>query len=53
MVCGLGDAFLHEEVNNFMEYLFDKVPNINLFFMTKGLAIKDKHLDKILDLKNK
>ena len=53
MVCWLGDAFIHEEVNDFIEYLFSELPNINLFFMTKWLAIKDKHLEKILDLKNR
>ena len=35
MVCGLGDAFLHKEVNTFMDYLFSRLPDINLFFMTK------------------
>jgi MoaA/NifB/PqqE/SkfB family radical SAM enzyme len=53
MVCGLWDAFIHEQVNEFMEYLFSKLPKINLFFMTKWLALKDKHLEKILDLKNR
>jgi len=53
MICWLWDAFIHEEVNEFMEYLFTELPNINLFFMTKWLAIKDKHLDKILDLKKR
>lgn len=53
MVCWLWDAFIHEEVNNFMEFLFSELPNINLFFMTKWLAIKDEHLEKILDLKNR
>jgi len=53
MVCWLWDAFIHEEVNDFMEYLFSKLPEINLFFMTKWLAIKDIHLEKILDLKNR
>ncbi len=53
MVCWLWDAFIHEEVNDFMEYLFKELPMINLFFMTKGLAIKDKHLDKILELNNR
>ena len=53
MVCGLWDAFIHENVNDFMEYLFTKLPKINLFFMTKGLALKDIHLEKILDLKNR
>lgn len=53
MVCWLWDAFIHEEVNEFMEYLFSELPNINLFFMTKWLAIKNKHLEKILDLKSR
>lgn len=53
MVCGLGDAFLHKEVNEFMEYLFSRLPKINLFFMTKGLAIKEKHLIKIKELKDR
>ena len=53
MVCGLGDAFLHKEVNEFMEYLFSRLPKINLFFMTKGLAIKEKHLMKIKELKDR
>lgn len=53
MVCWLGDAFIHENINEFMEYLFEKMPNINLFFMTKWLAIKDKHLDKLSDLKKR
>jgi hypothetical protein len=53
MVCWLWDAFIHEEVNEFMEYLFSEIPNINLFFMTKWLAIKDEHLEEILDLKNR
>ena len=53
MVCGLGDGFLHKEVNNFMDYLFSRLPNINLFFMTKGLAIRDEHLFKIKELKDK
>lgn len=50
MVCWLGDAFIHEKVNEFMEYLFKEIPGINLFFMTKWLAITDTHLEKILDL---
>lgn len=53
MVCWLWDAFIHENINEFMEYLFEKMPNINLFFMTKWLAIKDKHLEKLLDLKKR
>ncbi len=53
MVCWLWDAFIHEKVNDFMEYLFLELPDINLFFMTKWLAIKNEHLDKILDLKNR
>ncbi len=53
MVCWLGDAFLHKEINDFMEYLFLKLPNINLFFMTKWLAINISHLNKILELKNR
>lgn len=53
MVCWLGDAFIHPDINYFMEYLFDNIPTINLFFMTKWLAIKDYHLEKILELKSK
>lgn len=53
MVCGLWDAFLHKELNDFMEYLFSELPHINLFFMTKWQSIKDSHLEKILDLKNR
>ncbi|NDK07665.1 radical SAM protein [Candidatus Gracilibacteria bacterium] len=53
MVCGLGDAFLHKEINDFMEYLFKEIPTINLFFMTKGGSIKDFHLEKILSLKER
>lgn len=53
MVCWLWDAFIHKQVNEFMEYLFQELPEINLFFMTKWLAITDSHLEKILDLKNR
>lgn len=53
MVCGLWDAFIHKEINNFMDYLFVEIPHIKLFFMTKWLAIRQNHLDKILELKNK
>ena len=53
MVCWLWDAFLHSEINDFMEILFKELPSINLFFMTKWQSIKDNHLDKILDLKNR
>jgi len=53
MVCWLWDSFIHEKVNDFMEYLFYKLPKINLFFMTKWLALKNEHLDKILDLNNR
>ena len=53
MVCWLGDAFIHENINEFMEYLFEKMPNINLFFMTKWLAIKDIRLDRLTDLKKR
>ena len=50
MVCGLWDAFIHTQVNEFMDYLFQELPNINLFFMTKWLALKDEHIDKIKEL---
>lgn len=53
MVCWLWDAFLHKEINEFMEYLFKEIPTINLFFMTKWWAINDNHLEKILDLKKR
>ena len=53
MVCGLWDAFIHKQVNEFMEYLFQELPDINLFFMTKGLAIKEEHLLKIKELKQR
>lgn len=53
MVCWLWDAFLHKEINDFMEYLFSELPKINLFFMTKGWSINDSHLEKILDLKKR
>lgn len=53
MVCGLWDAFIHPEINDFMEYLFSKIPNIKLFFMTKWLALKKNHIDKIKDLKDR
>lgn len=35
MVCGLGDGFLHPQLEDFMEYLFREIPSIRLFFMTK------------------
>lgn len=53
MVCGLWDAFLHKDINDFMEYLFQELPDIKLFFMTKGLSIWDEHFLKIQDLKNR
>ena len=53
MVCWLWDAFIHKNVNEFIEYLFEELPYINLFFMTKWLAITDSHLEKILDLKSR
>lgn len=53
MVCGLWDAFIHPEVNNFMDYLFNRLPKINLFFMTKWLALKDFHLNKMKELKSR
>lgn len=53
MVCWLGDAFIHPEINNFMEYLFTELPKIKLFFMTKGGALQDKHLIKIKELKER
>jgi MoaA/NifB/PqqE/SkfB family radical SAM enzyme len=52
MVCWLGDAFLHKEINDFMDYLFKELPKIKLFFMTKWQSIKDKHLLKIKELNN-
>ena len=53
MVCWLWDAFIHNEINDFMEYLFKRLAKINLFFMTKWLALNDEHLEKILSLKNR
>lgn len=53
MVCWLGDAFLHPEINDFMDYLFQELPEIKLFFMTKWQSIKDEHLSKIKELNNK
>lgn len=53
MVCWLWDAFIHTQINEFMEDLFKELPHINLFFMTKGYAIKNIHLEKILELKNR
>jgi hypothetical protein len=31
-------------LEKFIDYLFKELPNINLFFMTKGQAIKESHL---------
>jgi MoaA/NifB/PqqE/SkfB family radical SAM enzyme len=53
MVCGLGDAFLHPEIEKFMEYLFEEMPRIHLFFMTKWLAITKRHLETIKSLNNR
>ncbi len=53
MVCWLWDAFLHPRINEFMEILFEELPLINLFFMTKWQSIRDAHLKKIYDLKNR
>jgi len=50
MVCGLWDAFLHKDLCIFMDYLFQELPDINLFFMTKGQAITKYHLEYIKDL---
>ncbi len=53
MICGLWDAFLHKDLFKFIDYLFEKLPKINLFFMTKWQAITDIHLKKLLEYKNK
>jgi len=53
LICGLWDAFLHKEINHFMEYLFQELPGIKLFFMTKWQSIKDEHLFKIKELKER
>lgn len=53
MVCGLGDAFIHPEIEKFMEYLFRELPKIHLFFMTKWLAIKPSHLETIKSLNDR
>ena len=53
MVCGLWDAFLHKDINKFIEYLFLELPEINLFFMTKWQTIQKKHLEKIQNFNQK
>jgi MoaA/NifB/PqqE/SkfB family radical SAM enzyme len=53
MVCGLGDAFLHPQLEDFMEYLFNEIPTIRLFFMTKWLAITQKHFKSIKSLNDR
>ncbi len=53
MVCWLWDAFLHEEINLFLDYLFCEIPGINFFIMTKWQSIQDKHLEKIKELKDR
>ncbi len=53
MVCGLWDAFLHKDINKFLDYLFLKLPNINFFIMTKWQSIQNKHLEKISELQKK
>lgn len=53
MVCWLWDAFLHKDINIFLDYLFEKLPNINFFIMTKWQSIKEEHLLKIKELKER
>jgi len=53
MVCWLWDAFLHKDINLFLDYLFAELPDIHFFIMTKWQAIRQEHLDKIKELKEK
>lgn len=53
MVCGLWDAFLHKDLELFIDYLFEEIPDIKLFFMTKGQSIKDSHLKYLKKIKEK
>lgn len=53
MVCGLGDSFLHKQMGEFFEYLFEQLPDIKLFIMTKGQAIQDVHLEKLKSLQGR
>ena len=53
MVCWLWDAFLHKDINDFLEYTFSELPNINFFIMTKWQSIQNKHLLKIKELKER
>ncbi|MDD3302432.1 MAG: radical SAM protein [Candidatus Gracilibacteria bacterium] len=52
IIGGFGDAFLHKDFNDFLDYIFKEVPRIKLYIMTKGISIKQEHLNKIISLKN-
>lgn len=53
MVAGVWDAFLHRDINMFMEYICTELPEVKLYFITKGQSLTESHLQKIADLKSR
>lgn len=53
MVCWLWDAFLHPKIDIFLDYIFQELPKIKFFIMTKWQSIQEKHLLKIKELNEK
>jgi MoaA/NifB/PqqE/SkfB family radical SAM enzyme len=47
----LWDAFLHKDLFLFIDYLFQKIPQAHLSFITKWQTITDKHLEKLKSYK--
>jgi hypothetical protein len=53
VLSGLWDVFLHKDLYNFIEYIFDILPNIKVYIMTKGQKIKKDDINRILKINKK
>jgi hypothetical protein len=53
VLSGLWDVFLHKELYEFIDYIFQEIPNIKIYIMTKWQSLKYEDIDKLADYKVK
>ncbi len=51
VISGLWDAFLHPKFYEFLEYIFERFPNIMVYVMTKWQSITDEDIEKFAIMK--
>jgi len=47
----LWDVFLHKELYKFVDYIFELLPNIKIYIMTKWQSLKNEDIDKLSEYK--